>query len=71
METSQIVLIVGVALLFLERILSFAVRIKKSRCCGNEIEMRTPEKTSASLAESQNVRPEDEIEKVVKRLSQK
>lgn len=40
MDPATISLIVGVAILVLERGFSFINRIRKSTCCGNTVEMR-------------------------------
>ena len=39
MEPGTILIIVGLSSLIVERIFSWATRIKKSSCCGSEIEM--------------------------------
>ncbi len=44
MEPTLIVAIIGFAGLFVERIFTWASRIKKSKCCSAEIEMDTDSK---------------------------
>jgi hypothetical protein len=43
MDASTIALLIGVATLLIERGFKWALRIKRSRCCGAEIEMRDVE----------------------------
>lgn len=64
LEVTNIILIVGVLLMILERILKCAMRIKKSKCCGGEMEMSTPPKDPSSLSESVNV--EEQLKTFVK-----
>ena len=61
-ETTNIVLIVGVALIILERIFKCGMRVKKSKCCGGEMEMLTPPKDPSSLNSS--AKEENPVEKV-------
>ena len=70
METSSIVLIVGVALMILERIFKCTMKIKKSKCCGGEIEMSTPPKDQSSLNAEESINEEEKkLEDIVRKLS--
>lgn len=40
MDPASIAILIGVATLLIERTYSFTNKIKKSKCCGNEIEMK-------------------------------
>lgn len=40
MEPSTILIIIGLATLIVERSFAYALKIKKSNCCGNTIEMK-------------------------------
>lgn len=70
-ETTNIILIVGVALIILERIFKCAMRVKKSKCCGGEMEMTTPTKEPSSLNNSseETEKPTEKVEEIIKRLS--
>jgi hypothetical protein len=70
-ETTNIVLIVGVALIILERIFKCAMRVKKSKCCGGEMEMSSPTKEPSSLNTSseESAKPVERVEEMLKRFS--
>jgi hypothetical protein len=59
MDPQSIVLIVGVAVLILERMFACLNRIKTSKCCGGELQLSTPTITKKGLSES----GQQEIEK--------
>lgn len=40
MEPSTILIFIGVTTLIIERAFAWALKIKKSKCCGNTIEMK-------------------------------
>jgi hypothetical protein len=40
MDPSMVLIIIGVTTLIVERSFSWALKIKKSNCCGNTIEMK-------------------------------
>ena len=66
MEPTDIIIIVGIVLLFVERVFTCLYRVRKSKCCGGEIEMtNSPIKEPNSLTAS----TQDKIEDIVKRLS--
>jgi len=68
-ETTNIILIVAVALIILERIYKCVMRIRKSKCCGGEIELSTPPKQD-SLNSSENLqKTTEEVETAIKRMS--
>lgn len=39
MEPTTLVIIIGLTTLLVERSFAWAIKIKKSECCGNKIEM--------------------------------
>jgi len=41
MEPSTILIIIGLATLIVERSFAWALKIKRSNCCGNQIEMQS------------------------------
>jgi iron-sulfur cluster repair protein YtfE (RIC family) len=59
MEAQSIVLIVGVAVLLLERIFACLNRVKKSKCCGGEIELTSlaSKKSLNDSATNDNLNP--------------
>lgn len=40
MDPSTVIIIIGVATLIIERSFSWGIKIKKSQCCGNTVEMK-------------------------------
>lgn len=72
MEPTDIIIIVGIILLFVERMFTCLYRVRKSKCCGGELEMsNSPAKEPNSLNVSTNIRTDtqEKIEEIVKRLS--
>lgn len=71
METTNIILIVGITVLVLDKLLKCVMKVKKSKCCGGEVEMMTPPKEERSLATSNETLDHtvEEVSEIVKRLS--
>ena len=69
-ETTNIILIVGVSLMILERIFKCAMRVKKSKCCGGEMEMSTPTKEPSSLSSSAlHEKPAEKVQQLFEEMS--
>lgn len=62
MDPQSIILIVGVAVLILERLFSCLNRIRTSKCCGGEIQL-SPEKNSKNSLNESKENQFGEIEK--------
>jgi len=65
MDPQSIILIVGVAVLIMERLFSCLNRVRTSKCCGGEIEL-SPEKNSPK--NSLNASKENTLHEIEKKL---
>lgn len=62
MDPQSIVLIVGVAILIMERMFACMNRIKISKCCGGELQLTTSSPKKKNLNESETGPTEQEID---------
>lgn len=65
MDPQSIILIVGVAVLIMERLFSCLNRVRTSKCCGGEIDL-SPEKNSPK--NSLNVSKENTLHEIEKKI---
>jgi hypothetical protein len=55
MDPQSIIIIVGVAVLLLERMFACLSRVKKSKCCGGELQLSSPPKKGLNDSEEREI----------------